>query len=961
MDDPKEKPQESVQKSGSGMDLVELIKSNISEIRTLMKNPELAKESGTKYYDLLYLAARYGSKELMKIIITEDFNEIEDGIFSQDECSILQLAVEENNENTFNVILNWIMDSKQERGHLLEGEYGDDCNTPLIQAYNNKNYNIIFELVRAGADPSITNNFVFNTLHYAALDDNIEAIQAIVDGAREGGEEAENKLQQARETTQKNSSGFTPLCIVAHRGYHQIGTALLEAKADPNLLLTESRLCPLNYAAQHGRIGLVRELVKYGASTDRTDTSKSILYSAVFGGNYDVTKFLLDECGCNANIYDWKGDTKKKPLCIAIEGGHISIIKLLLQHGVSAVESVYSHDHQRPIHVAILSKQRQALQILLENGANPDDKTAAGATPAQLAVANDASTLLPLLLSYGISFTKRDVYGNTLLHAIASEGAVRCAEFLLQYLADNYMDQIPKLLLEEKDARGRTPVDRAVDEANEAVLIEFFKHIQYDYFIQHPIIYHQLIEKNLFDALTALMDDSVSEKYLDVTLTPKFLDSVSSLEHSYPDDPLYDRFEPSFLHKLLDCPDPLVKYHPLVSIVVREKLRFYRWWYVLTFILYCFFLINLFYALTQASYLCDDMLWSYSDNLSKGRAFCEVCVILSVIIFTIDQILSFLSYWYRIHRKLLIIDGNNDKPDKINSFIYLSYIPILYWKLNRVFYHFFTAVFTWSQKNFVFLISLLSMFILIILRVVQSPFQWTFASITIILFAFSFIQNFRISSTFAPYTNCFLEILYCEIPKFSIVIFIFVLSSSFSGNIFLGRIHKSHSEITGETCNDRIGYEDISMKLAFVYLILGFLFILQMLNLLMAQAIIAYKSLIRKNKFDFDTQLVVEFELESNVAVLLGRKLRNWNPINELTISHDIWNVFRRTKLDQAQESDFISKRNTKLLERNYTQLKLDYEIIRDDMAEMKLTQEKTLAINVALEAKLDQLLKPSL
>ena len=87
-----------------------------------------------------------------------------------------------------------------------------------------------------------------------------------------------------------NPFGLTPLCIVAQRGYEQIGTALLEANADPNLLLTETQLSPLNYAAQHGRAGLVRELVKYGANTDRGDTTKSVLYSAVFGGNYDVTK-----------------------------------------------------------------------------------------------------------------------------------------------------------------------------------------------------------------------------------------------------------------------------------------------------------------------------------------------------------------------------------------------------------------------------------------------------------------------------------------------------------------------------------------------------------------------------------------------------------------------------------------------------------------------------------------------
>ena len=455
-------------------------------------------------------------------------------------------------------------------------------------------------------------------------------------------------------------------------------------------------------------------------------------------------RLLLEECGCNPNIYNTKGNTKKKPLCIAIEGGHISIIKLLLQHGVSPVGEVYNHDNQKPIHIATKNKQRQALQILLEHGANPDDKTTSGSSPAQLAVENDASTLLALLLNYGISFTKRDCYGNTLLHVIASSGAVRCAEYFLQYLFENYSDQIQKLLLEEKDSRGRSPVDRAVDEGNESVLIEFFKQLDPGYFIEHPSLYHKLIEKNLFEALHALINMSVYEKYLDVTLIPKFLDSVSSEEHPYPDDPLYDRLEPSFLHKLLDCPDPLVKYHPLVSIVVREKLRFYRWWYVFTFFLCIIFLINLCYALTEASFLRHDVLLSYDTPSSRVRAFFEIVVVISWIILHISMKLSFLSHWSRLHRQLVIVDS---KGDEFSDPTWLS-------KLNRSFSHLFPAIITNIQDNSTLILAHLSMVILIILRITQSPIQWVFASISLVLYMLHLISYFRISSTLAQFTYC---------------------------------------------------------------------------------------------------------------------------------------------------------------------------------------------------------------
>ena len=174
-------------------------------------------------------------------------------IMNSDNFNILHSAVEGNNEKSLGVILKWINNLKEgdesigksllsyfimldilcihftisfygtkfefsskslfenkltvcvtTLGEMLDGESGDDCNTPLHLAYKNKNYKIMFELVKAGADPSVTNNFVFNTLHYAALDDDLDAIQAVVDGAREGGEEAGEKLQQGRESLDFN-------------------------------------------------------------------------------------------------------------------------------------------------------------------------------------------------------------------------------------------------------------------------------------------------------------------------------------------------------------------------------------------------------------------------------------------------------------------------------------------------------------------------------------------------------------------------------------------------------------------------------------------------------------------------------------------------------------------------------------------------------------------------------------
>ena len=721
----------------------------------------------------------------------------------------------------------------------------------------------------------------------------------------------------------------------------------------------------------------------------------------------------MEACNCNANIYDRLGDRRKKPLCIAIEKGHISLIKLLLQHGVSAVETVDSHEKYRPIHVAILSKQRQALQILLEHGANPDDKTTSGATPAQLAVDNDASTLLPLLLSYGISFAKRDVYGNTLLHTIAKDGAVRCAEFLLGYLADNHLDQIQRLLLEEKDTRGRTPMDRAVQEGNEAVLIQFFRYIDCDYFIQHPTIYHQMIGNNLFEALKALMDESVHEKYLDVTLNPKFLDSINSLEHPYPEDPQYNRFEPSFLHKLLYCSDPLVKYHPLVSIVVREKLRFYRWWYVFTFFLYCIFLVCLFYALIQASYLCDNMLLSYNDAFSMGRAFCEVVVVIYALFFIFDESLEFILQWYQTHRGMKLIEKAEEEREhgaagEGKGLLYtfrkiFSVIKILK-AVDRFLFHFFSSLFEYiGALNLIDVSALIALIFLIILRLSQVPAQWTFASLTLIFFSLKLFKYTRIYPSLGAYVRTIVHIFIYDITQFGIIIFIFLLA--YFGGIHLAARQNivepgtATSLTNGQTCSNRSssslfwfdaertipydlrrplitgiiflldggpGNEETSLLnsnflFTLLYLAFAFTIIVVMLNILIAQLSETYGQIIKTSGFHYKIELIVTIEFRSNLAFFIGRILRMSTSIEELTIEPAKWCVLKesspRKDTDlQIEENHSRLKRSVKLLEDEKLRGIINHEWVQDRIGVLGQNIEKTLNQNRNLETRIDNL-----
>ena len=706
--------------------------------------------------------------------------------------------------------------------------------------------------------------------------------------------------------------------------------------------------------------------------------------------NCTSNRLLLEECGCEATTEYEVNTIVKKPLCIVIENGFVPLIKLLLDNGASVVESVSSFDKQKPIHIAIRSNQRHALQILLENGANPDDKTESEATPAQLTMTDskDAANLLALLISYGISFTKRDVYDNTLLHTIANQGAVRCADFFLKYLYDHHFNQLKGLLVEEKGLRDETPLQMAISTKSEQVLMVFFRHIMDvdpDYFRDNPSIFHKLIENELYEALKSLLDCHVYERFIDVELQPKFLDSIDS-ENPYPDNLKYNQFEQSFLHKLLDCPDPLVKYHPMVSIVVREKLRFYRWWYVFTGLLYLFFLISLYYALIQASYLCDDMLLLYDDDLSKGRAFCEVVVVIYGIFFAIDIILKLLVFYIRVHKKVKF------EAEEGASHLYFFY---------KIFVRSICSIHCISIYSTIDLWSISSLIFLIITSIATATVQWTFASFTLILFTLRLFKYVRVIPSLGLYLRCVLAIVFCDVPKFCVIILVLLLA-------YFGGIHlaaRRQFSISGQapgfydsnncrnlSCAGTSWFSDLTkcydlrvpllsgvlfliegseldffsflnsnFLFTFVYLAFAFVIIVIMLNVLIAQFVFTYNQMMQLEPFHFNIELVVNCEYSSTIAFLFGRFFRRYTSVDVKRISTTAWRELRKRNPEKPvsvliKESSESIKKNGDSIESNQQNALFNYEWIQDNVIELKRNQEKANALNMTLESKIASL-----
>ena len=111
----------------------------------------------------------------------------------------------------------------------------------------------------------------------------------------------------------------------------------------------------------------------------------ALLLSASRSGDHNLAHFLLDQCKVNPDAREVNIFT---PLYEASQNGHAEVAKLLIQYGadvnkVSRAQVVnhynlLGHDHEEefsagnvtPLHIAIINKQPEIANILIENGAN---------------------------------------------------------------------------------------------------------------------------------------------------------------------------------------------------------------------------------------------------------------------------------------------------------------------------------------------------------------------------------------------------------------------------------------------------------------------------------------------------------------------------------------------------------------------------------------------------------------
>ena len=732
-----------------------------------------------------------------------------------------------------------------------------------------------------------------------------------------------------------NNKSFTALKISSKKGNFDVTRSLLEAGANPNLVSKNPGFTALNNAAQFGHVECVRLLIEHGANIESPDMATTPVHSAAYGGHVRVLDYFLKECCTNVNLLNTNG---KVPLYQATIQGHTACVQLLLRHGAD-VNLTVSDQGETLVHIAVKETRRQILRALLEHKAKPDEAMKNGKTPLMLAVEQDNVDFIPLIMSYGITLIKKDNSGNTVFHFLAKHGSAKSARYLLRRVSLISGVTQEYQLYKNKNSSDKSPFDIALENRQEKILEQFIKYMPEQKKTRDQKMFHQLYDKGLFQIIRLIIRELPSHKCGGFhKVNSKFVDSNS--EGITPEDKNFSPSKPSFLHKLATCPDYSLILHPLIDSIINAKYQIYRWWFVLSFLIHFFiFLPILSFALIQGSYLCDENLSKYTNEIDYVRLACEVFVVVYASLTVLLNLLNFASFWHSLYQaskdkqrseNILDVEFLNPKtmieklPVKGPRFFQITILKFkeqltkLDSKLRLVFssaVHYF-----FRPENMLGIAGFLSLIILIVLRFLNSQTQWIFAAFVFMSYSLSLISYAKINPTLGLYMSVLLRIFYQEVPKF-ICAFILLFITCSGALHLLVRFNLCTTD-SGVSCNQTLQltwfgetyhpvysilspiflllnpgigegvfslYRTQSLAHTLFYLIFAFVISVFMLSIFIAQLTNSYRSIGNYEILQFKLDTIIDIERNSLVSLVYGKWLRKSSSVMKVLIPKQKW------------------------------------------------------------------------
>ncbi|KAH0536550.1 hypothetical protein FGG08_006580 [Glutinoglossum americanum] len=314
------------------------------------------------------------------------------------------------------------------------GMKDDNGNAPLLAAALRGHGAVVQQLLEGGADMEACNENGETALHRAVKANHAGVVQAL--------------LERGMNIDAKDNTGKPALHMAAYIGHGSMVQLLLQrgASVDATDMYGLTALHRAVYRETNKYI--VQQLLQHGASVNaKSSYGKTALHIAAYEGYKALVRLLLDS-GALVNEHDSEGWT---PLYWAAYEKHKPIVQLLLDY--SADINAHRPDGWTPLYRAAYGGDIEMLKILLEKGADTEiPETETGQTPLQIALSNNHTKAVQLLIAAGSSVSSKNLYDTTPLHKAVQAGNLAMVKTLVEKGAD----------IGAKTKGGTTPLHSAV-------------------------------------------------------------------------------------------------------------------------------------------------------------------------------------------------------------------------------------------------------------------------------------------------------------------------------------------------------------------------------------------------------------------------------------------------------------------------------------------------------------------